>query len=60
VRMRQEDFPAMLEDWQRLTFAINSINRSMGISDLYPFVLSSRAKEKLEFVHRFIAAVNSR
>jgi hypothetical protein len=23
-----------------LTFAVNSINRSMGIADLYPFVLA--------------------
>ena len=27
------------------------MNRSMGLTDLYPFVLSPRAIEKLAFVH---------
>ena len=34
--------------------AINSINRSMGLRDLYPFVLSEVVKQKLAFVHRVI------
>src|SRR5271165_1820043 len=28
----------LIDAWLPLTFAFNSINRSMGVSDLYPFV----------------------
>jgi hypothetical protein len=41
----------LLEAWLPLTFALNSVNRSMGVADLYPFVLSARAILKLNFVH---------
>ena len=34
-----------------LTLALNSLNRGMGLPDLYPFVLSERAIQKLRFVH---------
>ena len=30
----------LVEAWLPLTFAMNSINRSMGLQDLYPFVLA--------------------
>jgi hypothetical protein len=39
------------ESWMPLTVAVNSINRSMGIADLYPFVLARPAIVKLTFVH---------
>jgi len=35
-----------------LSFAMNSINRSMGQPDLYPFHLSEMIVSKLDFVHR--------
>ena len=38
-----------------MTNALNSINRSMGLADLYPFVLSDPAVTKLRFVHDVIA-----
>ena len=41
----------ILETWLPVEFATNSLNRSMGLLDLYPFVLSQRAIEKLGFVH---------
>ncbi|MDX1581384.1 MAG: putative zinc-binding metallopeptidase, partial [Alphaproteobacteria bacterium] len=34
-----------------IVVGVNHINRSMGLSDLYPFVLSAAAREKLAFVH---------
>ena len=37
-----------------MTFAVNSINRSMGIDDLYPFVISPEVTKKLEVVHDII------
>ncbi len=37
-----------------LTVSINQINRSMGLSDLYPFVLSNHARHKMVFVHNWL------
>jgi hypothetical protein len=37
-----------------LTVALNSLNRSMGHADVYPFVLSEKAIEKLRLVHDVI------
>jgi hypothetical protein len=41
----------IIDAWLPLTFAVNSINRSMGISDLYPFVLAPPVIVKLAFIH---------
>ncbi len=48
------DFAPLIENWLPLTFAINSLNRSMGQQDLYPFVLSQNAIAKLAYVHGVI------
>ena len=53
---RARSFSDMLEQWLPLTYAVNSINRSAGQNDLYPFVLSDTAIRKLEFVHDVIVA----
>ena len=37
-----------------MAFAVNSLNRSMGQPDLYPFVLAPPVVEKLGFVHRLV------
>ncbi len=50
----QADFAAIIEDWLPLTFAVNSMNRSMGIDDLYPFVVAPTVIEKLKSVHQII------
>lgn len=44
----------VVEAWTPLTLAVNSLNRSMGLSDLYPFVLSPLVITKLGFVHDLI------
>ena len=46
----------LIEAWLPLTFAVNSLNRSMGQPDLYPFVLSPTVIGKLGFVHERIHA----
>ena len=38
-----------------LAEAANSINRCMGLRDLYPFVISDGVSEKLRFVHELLA-----
>ncbi len=50
----EENFDRLWELWVPLTIAVNSLNRSMGHDDLYPFVLPSDAIEKLRFAHRCI------
>ncbi|WP_371054747.1 putative zinc-binding metallopeptidase [Rhodosalinus sp. K401] len=37
-----------------LVAGINHVNRSMGLADVYPFVLSSAAWRKLVFVHEWL------
>jgi hypothetical protein len=41
----------LIDAWLPLTFAFNSINRSMGVSDLYPFVLGALSMLKLSYVY---------
>lgn len=48
-------FDALLQDWHRLTVALNALNRSMGLPDAYPFIISDSSLEKLRFVHGLIA-----
>jgi hypothetical protein len=43
------------KDWAALTYAMNNLNRSMGLNDAYPFVLSPPALAKLALVHRIVA-----
>ncbi len=49
-------FDAALADWLPLTYALNAINRSMGRSDLYPFMLSEPVTRKLAFVDERVRA----
>ena len=37
-----------------LSMGVNNVNRSMGISDIYPFVLSDVSRRKLAFVHDWL------
>jgi len=47
-------FDQLLAGWAPLTCALNAINRSMGLADLYPFVISAPVVEKLGFIHKVI------
>jgi hypothetical protein len=46
----------MIEDWLRLSVAINALNRSMGMPDAYPFVIVNPVRDKLRLVHDIIQA----
>jgi hypothetical protein len=52
----QLSFEGIIGAWAELTIALNSINRSMGLSDTYPFVLSPAIVNKLGFVFEVIAS----
>ena len=47
-------FDAMIDDWFPLTYVLNNLNRGLGQTDAYPFVLSPSSVEKLRFVHETI------
>jgi hypothetical protein len=49
-------FDTVLDNWFPLTYALNSLNRGLGLPDLYPYVLSPKAIEKLRLVHEVITA----
>jgi hypothetical protein len=47
-------FREIIDNWFPLTYVLNSLNRSMGLADAYPFVLGPNTVEKLRFVHETI------
>jgi hypothetical protein len=56
---REESFAGLKARWVPLTIALNTINRSIGHEDFYPFVTPEPAYEKLAFVHRLIREYGS-
>jgi hypothetical protein len=53
-RVHFERFDDLIAAWVPLTVALNSLNRSMGLADVYPFVLAERVIAKLRFVHEVV------
>ena len=51
-----DTFTALLSDWLPLTTFANSLNRSIGLHDWYPFILADSSLAKLRLVHRVIHA----
>ncbi len=50
----ETDAEALLTAGGALGIALNHVNRSMGLSDIYPFVHTPKIREKLAFVHGWI------
>ena len=53
---RAKSIQVLINAWLPLTFAVNSLNRSMGHADLYPFIVSAPVVTKLQFIHEIIHA----
>ncbi len=51
---REPSFDPLIKAWLPITFALNSLNRSMGMGDIYPFVLSPAVIRKLGFIHHLV------
>ena len=51
---RRDSFNSLMARWVPLTISLNSLSRSMGHNDFYPFVISAPAEAKLAFVHKLI------
>lgn len=54
TRLDFDSFEELSRAWVPITIALNSLNRSMGLRDLYPFVLPELALKKIAFVHEVI------
>lgn len=50
------DTATLAERWIPFAFALNAINRSMGLPDLYPFRVTPGVVLKLDFMNRMCAA----
>lgn len=50
----EADGEALISHGVNLGVALNHVNRAMGHSDLYPFVLSPEVRAKLVFVHEWM------
>jgi hypothetical protein len=44
----------LIQTWIPLSNALNSLNRTMGQSDIYPFILSPPVVEKLSAIHNLV------
>ena len=53
-------FDELIDDWGRLTLALNMLNRSMGLPDAYPFVVAGQAVDKIRFIHELVTAAGDR
>ena len=51
-----EEFRDMVREWVPLTLLANSLSRSLGHADVYPFALSYRALQKMQFIHEVVGA----
>ena len=50
----QTSITSILDTWMDFAVILNSLNRSMGMSDAYPFVLTQPVRTKLAFIHHAI------
>lgn len=54
VAVQKADFKKLLDGWIPLTVAMNSLNRSMGLKDPYPFELTNPIIQKIQLIHQLI------
>ncbi len=58
--IEETTFDNLMNRWFPLTYVLNSLNRSLGMPDGYPFALAPPVIDKLRFVHRVVAAAARR
>ncbi len=49
-----KDFETDLQQWIELTIVANELNRSMGLPDAYPFVVTDNVRKKLKSIHLLV------
>ena len=53
---RATSIEELMDNWLPITFAVNSLNRTMGQPDLYPFVVSRPVARKLNYIRQLVCA----
>ena len=48
------EFDVIIKTLIPLSFAVNSINRAMGVPDVYPFEITPAVVDKLKFIHQLL------
>jgi hypothetical protein len=52
-------FDELFNNWCHLSSALNALNRSMGLPNAYPFVISLLALNKLRYIHQIVIEAGS-
>jgi hypothetical protein len=52
-----DNFHHWLSAWMEFSIVLNALNRSMGTSDPYPFVITETVKRKLQFIDCWVKGV---
>ncbi len=50
-------FDQRLQHWDQFSVTLNELNRSLGLPDAYPFVITEHIGDKLRFVHEAVVGV---
>lgn len=53
----EPNFQNFLDTGIPLLYTLNSMNRSMGQEDPYPFIISEPVKQKLQFIHNLLKGI---
>jgi hypothetical protein len=53
------DFDAVVRAWLPFVFAMNSLSRTIGLRDIYPFLLSPTVIAKMSFIHDLVQSLTS-
>lgn len=51
-----DTFDDVIANWFALTYVLNSLSRSVGMPDAYPFKLSTPVQSKLYFIHKVVTS----
>jgi len=51
-----DDFDVIVQTAVPLSFAVNNINRAMGVPEVYPFVIKQAVVDKMKFIHQLLLA----
>ncbi|WP_299322224.1 putative zinc-binding metallopeptidase [uncultured Maribacter sp.] len=54
---KETSFEKIMDTGIPLLFTLNSMNRSMGEDDLYPFIISEPVKKKLAFIRNLVKGI---
>ncbi|MEM9621652.1 MAG: putative zinc-binding metallopeptidase [Pseudomonadota bacterium] len=59
VQFDQMDMQAQISLWRKLSVTLNELNRSIGLGDAYPFIVTDLVQEKLTFIDRAIKSLKT-